>query len=204
MPGAGRPTRYAIVGAGGRSSSYLRGLLAEPAGTAVLAGVIDPNRGRAERLRAMADGTTSSAAVLAGPDGLESVIAAQEIDRVIVCSPDWTHADLVARTLRAGADAVVEKPLTIDDEGCRTVAAAIAETGRDVVAAFNYRYAPRSGAVRSLLAAGEIGTVTSIHFEWMLDTSHGADYFRRWHRDKTKSGGLLVHKASHHFDLVNW
>ena len=38
----------------------------------------------------------------------------------------------------------------------------------------------------------------------MLDTKHGADYFRRWHRDKAHSGGLLVHKASHHFDLVNW
>ena len=38
----------------------------------------------------------------------------------------------------------------------------------------------------------------------MLDTSHGADYFRRWHREKDKSGGLLVHKSTHHFDLVNW
>jgi len=43
-----------------------------------------------------------------------------------------------------------------------------------------------------------------VHFEWLLDVRHGADYFRRWHRDKTNSGGLLVHKASHHFDLVNW
>jgi predicted dehydrogenase len=38
----------------------------------------------------------------------------------------------------------------------------------------------------------------------MLDTKHGADYFRRWHRDKNNAGGLLVHKSSHHFDLVNW
>src|SRR5690606_20513915 len=37
-----------------------------------------------------------------------------------------------------------------------------------------------------------------------LDTAHGADYFRRWHRYKDKSGGLLIHKASHHFDLINW
>ena len=43
-----------------------------------------------------------------------------------------------------------------------------------------------------------------MHFEWVLDTAHGADYFRRWHRDKEVSGGLLIHKASHHFDLVNW
>ena len=33
---------------------------------------------------------------------------------------------------------------------------------------------------------------------------HGAEYFRRWHRKKENSGGLLVHKATHHFDLVNW
>jgi predicted dehydrogenase len=38
----------------------------------------------------------------------------------------------------------------------------------------------------------------------VLDTAHGADYFRRWHRDKANSGGLLIHKASHHFDLINW
>ena len=31
-----------------------------------------------------------------------------------------------------------------------------------------------------------------------------ADYFRRWHRDKRNSGGLLVHKATHHFDLINF
>ena len=49
-----------------------------------------------------------------------------------------------------------------------------------------------------------IGDVKSVHFEWLLDTNHGADYFRRWHRDKRNSGGLMVHKATHHFDLVNW
>ena len=41
-------------------------------------------------------------------------------------------------------------------------------------------------------------------FRWYLDRVHGADYFRRWHRGKDKSGGLLVHKATHHFDLANW
>src|SRR5258707_113937 len=61
--------------------------------------------------------------------------------------------------------------------------------------------------VRALVrehAAGVLGAVGSVHFEWLLDIRHGADYFRRWHRDKANSGGLLVHKASHHFDLVNW
>ncbi len=51
---------------------------------------------------------------------------------------------------------------------------------------------------------GAIGKVLSVEFKWMLDTSHGANYFRRWHRNKENSGGLMVHKATHHFDLVNW
>jgi predicted dehydrogenase len=58
--------------------------------------------------------------------------------------------------------------------------------------------------VKELLDAGAIGEVVSVNFEWLLDTIHGADYFRRWHRRKENSGGLLVHKATHHFDLVNW
>jgi predicted dehydrogenase len=54
----------------------------------------------------------------------------------------------------------------------------------------------------SLLA--HIFKVLSVHFEWLLDTVHGADFFRRWHRQKVNSGGLMVHKSGHHFDLVNW
>ena len=69
---------------------------------------------------------------------------------------------------------------------------------------FNYRYSPRNSALRRIIQDGTIGQVTSVDFQWMLDTNHGADYFRRWHRDKKNSGGLLVHKSSHHFDLVNW
>ena len=43
-----------------------------------------------------------------------------------------------------------------------------------------------------------------MHFEWALDTRHGADYFRRWHRERKNSGSLLVHKSTHHFDILNW
>ena len=49
-----------------------------------------------------------------------------------------------------------------------------------------------------------IGNITSVHFEWLLNIKHGADYFKRWHRDKRNSGEFLVHKSTHHFDLVNF
>ena len=70
--------------------------------------------------------------------------------------------------------------------------------------AFNYRYMPVRTQIKEMLGSGAIGDVTSVDFHWMLDTHHGADYFRRWHSQKQFSGGLMVHKATHHFDLVNW
>ena len=55
-----------------------------------------------------------------------------------------------------------------------------------------------------MLLSGVIGEITSVDFHWYLDTQHGADYFRRWHAFQACSGSLFVHKATHHFDLLNW
>ena len=52
--------------------------------------------------------------------------------------------------------------------------------------------------------SGEIGRVLSVDFAWYLDVYHGSDYFRRWHAYKNGGGSLWVHKATHHFDLMNW
>ena len=69
---------------------------------------------------------------------------------------------------------------------------AVKRTGQNVRVTFNYRYAPHHTKIRELILNDTIGKVTSVHFEWLLNTRHGADYFRRWHRDKRNSGGLLV------------
>ena len=138
------------------------------------------------------------------PDQLEQVIKENRADRAIITSPDFSHAGLIVRALDAGADVVVEKPLTINPESTRQIAEAVERTGRQVVVTHNYRYSPRNSGLKELIKNGSIGTPLSVTFEWVLDTAHGADYFRRWHRDKANSGGLLIHKASHHFDLINW
>jgi predicted dehydrogenase len=103
-----------------------------------------------------------------------------------------------------GCDAICEKPMTIDAPKARAIFEAIERTGRSLRVTFNYRYQPHATKLRELIAGGAIGRPLAVDFSWVLDTSHGADYFRRWHREKDKSGGLLVHKATHHFDLVNW
>ncbi|MFC8097820.1 Gfo/Idh/MocA family protein [Streptomyces sp. NPDC057363] len=206
---AGRPRRrYAFAGTGHRAGMYVDALTGEHADVGEIVAWLDPNPARVDYYDADV-GRALGGDAPAGlprylPTDVERMIAEQSVDVVVVTSPDRTHAELVDRSLRAGADVVVEKPLTTDAAGCRRITRAVAETGRDLVMTFNYRYAPRNSSLRQVIAAGAIGDVTGVHFEWVLDTMHGADYFRRWHREKANSGGLLVHKASHHFDLVNW
>lgn len=127
-----------------------------------------------------------------------------KIDCIIVATTDNTHDYYIIKALHAGYDVISEKPMTIDDAKCRSILKAEKETGKHVTVTFNVRFIPYVQRVRELIAAGEIGDVLSVHLEYLLDTSHGADYFRRWHRRMENSGGLLVHKSTHHFDMVNW
>ncbi|WP_410674376.1 Gfo/Idh/MocA family oxidoreductase [Amycolatopsis sp. cmx-4-68] len=190
--------RYAIVGLGSRAQLFA-GALAGSA-RAELAAFCDPNE---TRMR-VHNGWLGTSVPGYRPADFAAMLAKERIDVVVVCSPDHTHADYVVAALAAGCDVVTEKPMTTDADGARRILAARRETGRSVRVAFNYRYNPVHRQVRELLAAGAIGEIGSVEFSWLLDTAHGADYFRRWHREKANSGGLLVHKSGHHFDLVNW
>ncbi len=197
-------TRYALIGAGHRAQMYVDAITDTYADRAALAAICEPNPARAGHYAGLVTHRGLPTPSVWAPADLEAMIAAERIERVIVCARDDLHAELIVRSLDAGADVVVEKPLTIDAPSAAAIEAAVARTGREVVLTFNYRYSPRNSALRQVIQDGEIGEVTSIDFSWMLDTKHGADYFRRWHREKEHSGGLLVHKSSHHFDLVNW
>ncbi len=197
-------TRYAIVGTGSRAQMYIDAIIGTHADVAELVAWGDTNPGRLDWHERRVTDAGAPVPVRFAPDELRQAVVRHGIDRVIVTSPDWTHAGIVVAALEAGADVVVEKPLTTNEEGVRLIVDAAERTGRSVTVTFNYRYSPRNAELKRVVHSGEIGDVTSVHFEWVLDTSHGADYFRRWHRDKQRSGGLLIHKASHHFDLVNW
>jgi predicted dehydrogenase len=69
---------------------------------------------------------------------------------------------------------------------------------------FNYRWSPYPTKIKELLQSDAIGKITSVDFHWYLNTYHGASYFRRWHGLRQAGGTLWVHKATHHFDLLNW
>ncbi len=192
---------YAIVGLGHRSHMYLGALTGAHASDGRLIALCDINPGR----RAYAEGLAKAAGLAPATFAdLDDLLAATRPDRLIVTVPDHLHASCIVRAMHAGCDVITEKPLTTDPTGAAAILAARRETGRSLIVGFNYRYSPIRTLFKQVLMSGIIGHVQSATFEWLLDTHHGADYFRRWHRNKANSGGLFVHKATHHFDLLNW
>jgi predicted dehydrogenase len=173
---------YAIVGLGHRAHTFLQSLLGPHATDGPLVALCDANPGRLAHAAAIAADAGVRVPTYAA-DGFDQMVRQTSTDCVIVTVPDHAHCHYIVRALELGADVITEKPLTVDVESCRRIVAAQQASGRSVAVAFH---------------------VTAVNFEWQLDTHHGADYFRRWHRNKANSGGLFVHKATHHFDLLNW
>ena len=198
-------TRYALVGTGSRATMYIDAICGTHAAHAELVALCDTssvrvsyhNRRLAERF---------GRAEVPGYDAARfgEMLAEQRPDVVIVTTVDTYHHRYIVAAMEHGCDVVSEKPMTTDDAKVAAILDAIERTGRRLRVTFNYRYSPAYTAVRQLVASGAVGVPRLVDFSWVLDTSHGADYFRRWHREKDMSGGLLVHKATHHFDLVNW
>jgi predicted dehydrogenase len=125
-------------------------------------------------------------------------------DILIVTTTDATHDRYVIKGLESGIKVISEKPLTTDEKKCQMILDAERKTGNKVIVTFNMRYTPYVRQIWELLRAGEIGEIKSVNLNWYLDTSHGASYFRRWHGLRDAGGTLLVHKATHHFDTLNY
>ncbi|MFN3497035.1 MAG: Gfo/Idh/MocA family protein [Pannonibacter indicus] len=196
--------KIAIVGCGSRHKMFRDSVVEDYSDKHEIVALCDSN---GHRLRLAAEaasqpGTNGVATYLAGD--FDRLIAEQKPDTVVVATPDFLHSDYIVRAFEAGCDVICEKPLTIDLTRLKMILDAQARTGRKVMVTFNYRYSPARTQIKELIMSGAIGTVTAVDFRWHLDRVHGADYFRRWHRQKENSGGLLVHKSTHHFDLLNW
>ncbi|MCC3374998.1 Gfo/Idh/MocA family oxidoreductase [Cohnella sp. REN36] len=201
----GGKKRYVLVGTGGRAEFFYGAIATAYRETSELVAFCDINRTRmnyANKLLAEKYDYPQARTYLS--DEFDAMIEREKPDAVIVTSVDRTHHRYIIRAMELGCDVITEKPMTVDERKCQDILDAVERTGRSVRVTFNYRYAPHHTKARELIASGTIGRIQSVHFEWLLNTRHGADYFRRWHRDKRNSGGLLVHKSTHHFDLVNF
>ncbi len=199
-----RRRRYAIVGTGSRHGMYLNAIQTTYKDQTELVAICDTNPGRMElsRQASIRNGAPPPPAYLAAD--FDRLVAETRPDIIIVTTVDSTHSDYIIRGMELGCDVITEKPMTTTAGKCQAILDAQKRTGKHCRVTFNYRYSPPRTQIKDILMNGDIGEVLSVDFQWLLNTHHGADYFRRWHAHKQYSGGLMVHKATHHFDLVNW
>lgn len=191
--------RLAIVGTGIRGiTMYGKDLATDYSDSVEFVGLCDPNPGRVKFAREYIGASCPTFT------DFGKMVRQTRPETIVVTTVDAYHNEYMVKGMQMGCNIVTEKPMTTDEVKCQSILDTERATGKSCVVTFNYRYSPHRARIKELLMAGEIGRITSVDFHWYLDIYHGAAYFRRWHRLREKSGTLLVHKATHHFDLLNW
>ncbi|MBD2868733.1 Gfo/Idh/MocA family protein [Paenibacillus arenilitoris] len=195
--------RYAICGVSGRAlGMFAKPILTTFAGGCELVGLLDPDPARFALFR---ERYPEQAGIRTyGEDDFDRLVEETRPDVIIAAGRDHTHARYIIAALRHGLDVITEKPMVTTGEDSRRVLEAEKASKGGVTVTFNYRYAPIHTRIKELVLEGRLGRITSIDLNWYLDTYHGSSYFKRWNRERELSGGLSVHKSTHHFDLVNW
>jgi predicted dehydrogenase len=195
----GKKRRYALIGTGDRGTTMWGKPVAQEYGDVLeFVGLCDMNAKRVEAGRKIIGVSCPTFT------SFDEMCEKAKPDLLMVTTVDAHHAEYLVKAMDRGIDVMTEKPMVIDETQCQAVLDAEKRNNKKIVVTFNYRFAPKHRTIKETLMSGAIGKVLSVDFHWYLDTSHGADYFRRWHRLKEKSGSLWVHKATHHFDLINW
>jgi predicted dehydrogenase len=191
--------RYAMVGTGDRGSTMWGRPLAEGYSDVLeFVGLCDINSKRVAVAKEMIGVNCPTFT------DFDEMCDKAKPELLMVTTVDAFHSQYIIKALDRGIDVMTEKPMVIDEKQCQAVLDAEKRNNRKIIVTFNYRYAPKHQKIKEILLSGEIGRVLSVDFSWYLDVNHGADYFRRWHRLKSRSGSLWVHKATHHYDLINW
>ena len=125
------------------------------------------------------------------------------IDCAIVTSPDDTHEDITCALLEAGVAVYLEKPIAITIEGSDRVLETAYRTKTPLYVGHNMRHMAVVRILRQVVQDGLIGEVRAIwcrHF-----VGNGGDYyFKDWHADRSRTTGLLLQKAAHDIDVMNW
>ncbi len=192
-------TRVALVGTGIRgSTTWGMNLLRDVGELVEMVGLCDVNPDRVKVAQRWMGGKIPTFT------DFDEMIRTTKPERVIVTTVDATHYQYVCRAMELGVDPISEKPLCTHDYQAQQIVDTQKRTGRKLDVTFNARHGASDMKVKELLLDGEIGDLYSVNYEEFLDLDHGASYFRRWHGLKQESGTLLCHKASHHFDQLNW
>ena len=127
----------------------------------------------------------------------------EDLDAVMVLTPDHTHLAVATWTLEAGLPTFCEKPLTTSVADADALLATAHRTRTPLYVGHNMRHMPVVRQLKRIVDSGEIGRVRAIwcrHF-----VGEGGDfYFKDWHAERSKVGTLLLQKGAHDLDVIHW
>jgi len=191
------PLRYGIIGVGMMGLEHLRNLHALP-GVEVVA-VADPHGPSLER--AAAEATRIGApAPMAFTDG-HDLLASGMCDAVVVATPNMTHIDVLEDVLASELPVLVEKPLCTTVDDCQRVVDLARQRTAPVWVGLEYRFMPPVAALIDLVRSGAVGQIKMVAIR-----EHRFPFLAKvgdWNRFNRNTGGTLVEKCCHFFDLMN-
>ncbi len=126
-----------------------------------------------------------------------------DLDAVLVCTPSHLHEDQAIVALRAGKHVFVERPLALTSEGAGRVLEAARKAGTTLTVGLPHRFRPEASALRSYIAGGEMGRVSSVRGIWLR---RRVPLMRPTWRQKAElaGGGVLMDLGLPSLDLCLW
>ena len=190
--------RYGVIGTGMMGCEHIANIGA--LNGAVVTAICDPNEPSLERARAAALNGGATAAPVEFSDH-RVLIDSGLCDAVVIATPNNRHVAPLLDAMDAGLHVLVEKPLCTTLEDCRVVV----EAGRphDAVAwvGLEYRYMPPVARLVEEVRSGTVGELKMVSIR-----EHRFPFFEKvddWNRLSSNTGGTLVEKCCHYFDLMN-
>jgi len=122
-----------------------------------------------------------------------------ELDAVIIATPNHTHEELAVAALEAGKHVYCEKPVAFTPAGADRIAEAARRAGKVFQAGLELRSSDVVRTMQSLVAAGEIGAPKMLGCVLMRDWGGP----RGWRGDPALSGGMFLELGIHYLDLFN-
>lgn len=184
--------RYGLLGCGMMGQEHLRNIALLP--HAQVTAIVEPDAAMASAALALAPG----AALV--PD-LAQLLQRDDVGVLVITSPNYQHADQLLRIMAAcQLPILVEKPICTELADVARLRAAVAQYGAPVWVAMEYRYMPPIARFRQALAEGATGPVQMLSIR-----EHRFPFLPKvgdWNRFNRYTGGTLVEKCCHFFDLM--
>ncbi len=178
--------RFGLIGAGRIGRIHAGNVVTHPKAT--LVAVADAHAPSAKALAAQTEAVVRE---------VDEILAAKDIDAVMICSPTDTHADLIERAAKAGKAVFCEKPVDLDSKRIRACLKIVAKAGVPLMIGFNRRFDPHFATLRQRIGKGEIGNVELVTILSRDPGPPPIDYVKR-------SGGLFRDMMIHDLDMARF